>query len=85
MAEQFAFKKVVGNGAAVDRYELVVDAGDGSGNQFLTDAGFALDQYGAGVDNGAFYGFAQLLHGIAVSYQMAHAFAKDFAGVVDFL
>ena len=85
MPEKFAFKKGVGNGATVDGDKLVVDAGDGAGDQVLADSGFALDEDGTRVQNGAFHVLAQAFHGFAFADEVRHPFAENALGVVDFL
>ena len=85
VSEKFAFEKVVGNGAAIDGYELFVHATDGAGDEFLTYAGFALNEHGARMHDGALYGFAELFHGLAFTYQVAHAFPENLTGGMDVL
>ena len=85
MPEEFAFEKGIGNGATVYGDELVVHTGDCLGDKFLADTSFALDENRSRVENGAFHGFSELLHGLALADQVAHAFAENFSCVVDFL
>ena len=85
MTEEFAFEKVVGDGAAVDRDELVVDAGDCLCNQFLAYARFSLDEHGTRMHNRSFDGLAEVLHGGAFSDQVAHAFTENLTCVMNFL
>ena len=85
VAEKFAFEKCIGNGAAVDGDELVVNTGDGACNQVFTDSRFALDEYGTSVQNGAFDVLAQTFHRFALTDEMRHPFTENAFCVVDFL
>ena len=62
MPEEFAFEKVIRNGAAVDRDEFVVDAGDRLRNQFLADTRFTLDKYGTRMYDCPLDNLAETLH-----------------------
>ena len=85
VAEQFAFEEGFGNGTAVDGDEFVVNAGDCSCDEVFTDSGFAKDEHGPRVQNGAFYVLAQAFHRLAFADEMRHPFAENAFCIVDFL
>ena len=79
VAEQDRLHEIVGDGAAIDRDERLgaplALAVDGARDQFLADAGFALDQHRDGGGRGLLGGAQHALHARAAGDDVLEASA----------
>ena len=88
VTEQDRFHQIVRDRAAIDRDErlrlALAAAVDGAGEQFLADAGFALDQHRNGRSRGLLRGAQHARHGLAAGDDVGEG-QPAFAAVPDAL